>query len=91
MRVRTASGSTAAEVTITGGIGYVPVTFEGLDSYSGWRLFKVTEAGEEMVDQSVKGNDYWQVYRNPDTDTYDISFNVFQIGETATYRLKKVN
>lgn len=91
VRVRTASGSTAAEVTITGGIGYVPVTFEGLDSYSGWRLFKVTEVGEEMVDQSVKGNDYWQVYRNPDTDTYDISFNVFQIGETATYRLKKVN
>ena len=42
-----------------------------------------------MVDQSVRGNDYWQVYRDPDTGLYDISFNVYQIKESGTYRLKK--
>ena len=40
-------------------------------------------------DEQVYAN--WKVPAAIDTDTYDISFNVFQIGETATYRLKKVN
>lgn len=90
--VQTVREEISAEITVGGGIGYVPVVFKGLDSYSGYRLFKVADDGSEtMVDQSVKGNDYWQVYFNPDNDTFDITFNVFQIGETATYRLKKVS
>ncbi len=92
-KVQTVKGkNTVAEVTIKGGIGYVPVIFTELDSYSGYRLFEVDANGKEkMVDQSVKGNDYWQVYRNPDTELYDIAFNVFQTdGKAHTYRLKKV-
>lgn len=85
--VKTENGT--AEVTIKGGIGYTPITFRGLDSYSGYRLYKVEDGKETMVDQSVRGNDYWQVYRDPDTGLYDISFNVYQIKESGTYRLKK--
>lgn len=88
--VKSAKGDVVAEFTLAGGIGYVPVTITDLDSYSGYRLFLVTDSGEEMVDQSVRGNDYWQCYRNPDTASYELSFNVEQIGTTCTYRLKKI-
>jgi len=91
-RVKTVKGDVLAEVTITGGIGYVPVTFIGIEGYSGYRLFEVMADGSEvMVDQSVRGNDYWQVYYDPDTRLCDISFNVYQLdGKPHTYRLKKV-
>lgn len=78
------------EFTLSGGATYVPVTIHGLNSYSGYRLYKVLEDGsDEIVDQSVKGNDYWQCYYDAENGYYELSFNVFQNGEKCTYRLKK--
>ena len=46
----------AAEFTLFGGLGYVPVTFAGLTLPTGHALF----VDGQPVDQSVHGNDYWQ-------------------------------
>ena len=47
-------------VNIEGGIGYVPIRFEGLKAKD-VALYEVVEGKETKLDQSVKGNDYWQV------------------------------
>ena len=52
----------ATEFTLTGGLGYTPVTIKGLARPDGWRLEQATATGWERVDQSVEGNDYWQAY-----------------------------
>lgn len=80
-----------ADFSITGGIGYVPVTITGLDSYSGYRLFKVENGTEVMVDQSVHGNDYWQCYYDVNTGKYELTFNVEQNITSSQYRLKKIS
>lgn len=45
-----------AEFMLSGGLGYVPVTFTGLTSPTGHALV----VDGQPVDQSVHGNDYWQ-------------------------------
>ena len=83
-----------AELTVTGGIGYVPITFTGVPHYSGYRLQKNVNGAWETVDQSVKGNDYWQAWYNASTGTYELTFNVEHSGDpnaSYTYRLVKVN
>jgi hypothetical protein len=44
------------KAVIHGGLGYVPMTFTGLDTPDGYSLF----VDDLRVDQSVKGNDFWQ-------------------------------
>ena len=76
----------ATEFTLTGGLGYTPVTIKGLARPDGWRLEKATATGWERVDQSVEGNDYWQAYDDPAASGFDLIFNVYNRG-THTYRL----
>ena len=60
------------EFTFAGGLGYVPVTFEGLDSANGYRL----EVDGVELDQSVHGNDFWQSDFNPSSGKWSRTYNL---------------
>lgn len=85
------NGTVAASLTLTGGLGYMPLTFTNLPSPYGWRLEVNTGAGFAPVEQAVKGNDYWQTVFDADTGTYELTYNVFQNGreDARQYRLVK--
>lgn len=75
-----------AEVTLRGGLGYVPVTFTGLSESRGYRLF----VDDKPVDQSIHRNDFWQTDYNPATQKFQITFNVLLAGNRPhTLHLEK--
>ncbi len=87
-----ASGKTVAEITVTGGRGYVPLTFTSVKGYSGYELQVKKGSKWQKVDQSVHGNDYWQTYYDVNKKTYELTFNVEHLGEKTQqyqYRLVK--
>lgn len=53
-------GEEVADFIVIGGLGYVPITLEGLSSHDGHELYRVVDGWHERVDQSVHGNDFWQ-------------------------------
>lgn len=63
-------------VTIQGGIGAVPIRFEGLESNKGYRLYRVTGGKRTQFDQSVHGNDFWQTDYDAATATFAMTFNL---------------
>jgi hypothetical protein len=77
---------TAVQFTLTGGLGYVPVTIHGLARPDGWRLEQEVDGAWERVDQSVEGSDYWQAYDDVESGSFDLVFNVHNRG-TQEYRL----
>ena len=77
------------EFTLAGGLGYTPITINGLENPQNWELQKNVNDCWEMVDQSVHGNDYWQAYSDVDAGSYTLIYNVHNRG-TNTYRLVKV-
>jgi hypothetical protein len=79
-------GETAVQFTLTGGLGYTPVTIHGLSRPDGWMLEQLVEGSWERVDQSVEGNDYWQAYDNAAAGVFDLVFNLHN-RETTEYRL----
>ena len=46
------------EVTIAGGVGFVPVSFEGLRSVQGLELYEVVDGKQIGLSQEVHGNDF---------------------------------
>ena len=79
-------GPVAAELTLTGGRGYTPMTFRGLNRHDGWRLEVETTGGWETVDQSVHGNDFWQADYDANSSTWSLTWSVANVG-TKRYRL----
>ena len=77
---------TAVEFTLTGGLGYTPITIRGLARPDGWRLEQFVEGTWERVDQSVEGSDYWQAYDDVESGDFELVFNVHNRG-TNDYRL----
>ncbi|HAR66637.1 MAG TPA: hypothetical protein DCR55_10550, partial [Lentisphaeria bacterium] len=74
----------------TGGIGYVPIQFEGLASPDGYALYDKAANGETKLDQSVRGNDFWQTDHDLTTNTYRMTYNVPLDGRTnSTWILKQ--
>ena len=69
----------SAECRIAGGVGYVPITFTGLKTPTGYAL----NADGEAVDQSVHGNDFWQVTPGDD-GTWRITYNLPRDGKNIT-------
>ena len=65
-----------AEFEITGGVGYVPITFTGLRSSAGYILARQVGKKLTPVDQSVHGNDYWQTDYDPAAKVWRITYNV---------------
>jgi len=83
---------TVAQITVKGGISFLPITFRGLDSHKGYKFQKQNGSAWETVDQSYFGNDFWQTYYDPETDSYEITYNVEHNGDpnaSYTYRLVK--
>ena len=81
-----ATGATAVEFRLSGGLGFVPVTIRGLARPDGWRLERLDGERWNLVDQSVEGNDYWQAYHRVANNSYDLIFNLAN-QNTQTYRL----
>jgi hypothetical protein len=70
--VRVAAEDGRAEFTITGGIGYVPITITGLPTHRGGGF---TIDGTPS-DQAVHGNDFWQSDFDPETATWSQTVTV---------------
>ncbi|MBI9017752.1 MAG: hypothetical protein JEZ07_10890 [Phycisphaerae bacterium] len=64
------------KVTIKGGVGAVPIRFEGLKQANGYNLYRVVNGKRVKLDQSVHGNDYWQVDYEEHSGLYKMSFNL---------------
>lgn len=64
------------EVSIKGGVGFVPIRFEGLDAPTGYALFQIKDGKEHQLDQSVHGNDFWQADYDASTQSYRLTYNL---------------
>jgi hypothetical protein len=77
------------KVEIRGGVGFVPVRFEGLPSAKGRALYRIDNGKEARLDQSVHGNDFWQTDYDAGTRSFKMSFNLPLDGlERSTWVLK---
>ena len=63
-------------VDIKGGVGFVPIRFEGLPIADGYRLYEEVSGKLIPLDQSVHGNDFWQTDYNATTKTYNRTYNL---------------
>jgi hypothetical protein len=64
------------EVRIQGGIGYVPIRFEGLSSATGYAIYEAVAGREVKLDQAVHGNDFWQADYDEAHGTYSLTYNL---------------
>ncbi|HOX37989.1 MAG TPA: hypothetical protein PL033_08380 [Candidatus Brocadiia bacterium] len=71
-----ATEGNCAELLVSGGAGYVPITFTGLDSYRNHTILCSAEGKAERVDQSVHGNDFWQACYDADLGKWNITCNI---------------
>lgn len=71
-----AEGQAGAAIEISGGVGYVPVTFNGLSDAKGWKLWQIVDGKRTEVNQAVHGNDFWQADYDPARGTWSLTFNV---------------
>ena len=62
--------------SIKGGVGAVPVRFEGLKSVDGYQLFRYQNKKYVKLDQAIHGNDFWQTDYDAATRTYKMTFNL---------------
>ena len=81
------SDAVAAEFTLSGGLGHVPVTFHGLNRHDGWSMFVRSGETWAPLDQSVQGKDHWQARFEPLDGTYSLTFNVPNRA-TQSYQLR---
>lgn len=70
-----------AAFTVSGGVGYVPLTFSGIaddgqDASWSPKLYRVLQGKMALVDQSVNGHDFWQKDYDAESDTWRITYNV---------------
>jgi hypothetical protein len=61
-----------AEFTLTGGLGYVPITFIGLTSPRDGVLL----LDDQPVNQAVHGHDFWQTDYDPATQRWSRTYNI---------------
>ena len=77
------------DVAIKGGVGFVPIRFEGLTSIKDSALFEIIDGKEIRLDQSVHGNDFWQADYDEGARTYALTYNLPLDGKpTSVWRLK---
>ncbi len=92
VEIDTEEGAVKAEFTLTGGLGYTPIVFNGLEDYRGYSLEVNKNGVWEKVDQSVFGNDFWQVNKTPDgkyRQVYNVK-NRLAPGSAAMYSYRLV-
>lgn len=61
-----------ANFTLSGGIGYVPLTFANLKSHENYVLI----IDGKPLDQSIHGNDFWQSDYDVETGTWSRTYNL---------------
>ena len=84
-----AMGDSQLTVEIKGGVGFVPIRFENLDS-NDYALYEVKEGKEVLLDQSIHGNDYWQTDYDAASGRYSMTFNLPLDGKpTSKWLLKR--
>ena len=81
--VRVATEAGRAVFTTAGGLGYVPVSFSGLGSATGYEL----RVDGELVDQSVHGNDFWQTDYDPESQRWTRTYTIPLVGD-RTHRIE---
>ena len=86
IEVNAQPAAVAAELTVSGGLGYTPLTFHGLNHHDGWRLERQDTQGWLPLNYAVHGNDYWQSTFDADQQTWSQTFSVQNQG-TNRYRL----
>ena len=89
IRAENRQSGTAAEFTLAGGTGYVPVTISGVSGYSGWRLEFERNGAWHELEQGLHGNDYWQTWYDASDGTFELTFNVPSSKAPQKYRLIK--
>jgi hypothetical protein len=83
--------ASAVRVVIKGGVGAVPVRFEGLPSAGGYLLERLENGRSNPLDQSVHGNDFWQTDWDPSRNTYSQTYNLPLDGSPeSTWVLRRV-
>lgn len=76
----------AAEVTLRGGLGYVPVTFSGLTAPDGY----VLTVDDQQLKQAVHGNDFWQTDFDAAAQRWRQTFNLaLATNQAHTVRLER--
>ena len=68
--------SSPIKVWIKGGVGCVPIRFEGLEFAADYTLFQIVGGKEVKLDQSHSGNDFWQVDRDALNATCSRTYNL---------------
>lgn len=58
--IKIEADNSEALFSVTGGIGYVPLTIIHVDDYKSPKLFRKINGKWEKVNQEVLGNDFWQ-------------------------------
>jgi len=81
--VRVVAEAGRAEFTISGGLGYVPITVTGLPTHRGGGF---TIDGVPC-DQAVHGNDFWQTDFDPETGTWSQTVTV-PLPESADHTIR---
>jgi hypothetical protein len=77
-------------VQIKGGLGYVPIRFEGLSAATGYTLYQIVNGTPKPLDQSVHGNDFWQTDYDTRTNSYSRVYNLpLDTLATSKWVLKK--
>ncbi|MDQ8196124.1 LamG domain-containing protein [Coraliomargarita sp. SDUM461004] len=75
---------------IKGGVGYVPIRFQGLSSANGYTLYQIVDGKSIPLDQSVHGNDFWQTDYDTESNSYSRVYNLPLDGlERSTWQLMK--
>ena len=74
LQIRAANNQAA--FTITGGLGFAPVTITGLSGYQAPVLQERVGSAWWTINQAVNGNDFWQCDYNAETGTWEITFNI---------------
>ena len=65
-----------ARFSVTGGLGYVPVSISNLSTYRNPQLYWKEGGKWKKVNQQVQGKDFWQTEYNNLDNTWEITFNV---------------
>ncbi|MFQ3242418.1 MAG: hypothetical protein ACI9JZ_002114 [Lentimonas sp.] len=63
-------------VQIEGGVGTVPIRFEGLKFAMGYVLYQIIDGTAVALDQSVHGNDFWQTDFDVKSNSFKMTFNL---------------
>jgi hypothetical protein len=84
-----ATGETV-QVSIQGGVGFVPICFRGLPSPAGYTLCEQVGGKRIPLNQAVHGNDFWQTDYDAATKRYTLTFNLPLDGKkSSTWILTK--